>query len=168
VFGELLGTDEPDAEPEPLMPLWLFGVVLPDGLLLEELLEEPVCESRFMLLLPGAAGSLETLPDADPEIEPPVEAFGCAPGAVAVELEDDPPGAVAVPEAGGVAVVDEELEAPGPPEERSTRSSPQPASATATAEAASSSRKFGFMKNSLQLANGRTNGGGRRCSSEAA
>jgi hypothetical protein len=124
-----------DALPEPVMPLWLFCVVLPD-----ELPVAPVLESRFMVLL--ELMSPEALPVADPDPEPPVEAFGCD-GAAALELELEP-GAAAEPEVDGV--VDELLDAPGPPEERSTRSSPQPTSATATAEAASSSRNFGFIK----------------------
>jgi hypothetical protein len=96
--------------------------------------------------------SLEMLPEAEPEIEPPVEALGSA-GAVAVELEVAAPGALAVPDGGGVTTVVEEEDVPGPPEVRSTRSSPQPMRATDTADAASSRRKFGFIsESSLQLA----------------
>ena len=127
-------------EADPLMPPWLAGAGSAE---LDELLLAEPCGSRF-----GLAGSDEMLPEAEPETEPPVEALG----SFGAGAEADGAGVTTV-------VADDVAGAPGPPEDRSTRSSPQPARATATAEAASSKRKFDFMEvSSLQLAMAQTGG----------
>lgn len=130
------------------MPLETLPEAEPEGwvVVVDELLLSLPCASRLTVF-----DSIVTLPLAEPGTDAPAEELGSE-GVVAAELDEEEPGVGALAAGGGVLmVVDELLEGLGPPESRSTRSSPQPASATATAEAETSNRNFAFIGDSLSV-----------------